>query len=58
MNEKKAPPLVDDPDACRRARGGSFVAPAKLDWLDAYAEKLQTALSPLNLLERLPLAAE
>jgi hypothetical protein len=34
------------------------VASAKLDWLDAYAEKLQTAISPLGLLTRLPLAAE
>ncbi len=58
MNDKIVPPLVDDPDLCRRARGGSFVASAKLDWLDAYADKLQTALSPLNLLQRLPLAAE
>ena len=41
----------------RRARR-SFVASAKLDWLDAYAEKLQTATSPLGLLNRLPLAAE
>jgi hypothetical protein len=31
-----------------------------MDWLDAYAEKLQTAKSPLGLLDRnrLPLAAE
>jgi phenylpropionate dioxygenase-like ring-hydroxylating dioxygenase large terminal subunit len=58
MNDKTVPPLVDSQDLCRGARGGSFVAAAKLDWLDAYAEKLQTALSPLNLLNRLPLAAE
>jgi phthalate 4,5-dioxygenase oxygenase subunit len=58
MNDKVVPPLVDDPDLCRRARGGSFIASAKLDWLDAYADKLQTALSPLGLLNRLPLAAE
>jgi len=57
-NEKVTPPLVDDQDICRRARGGSFIAPEKVDWLDAYAEKLQTALSPLGLLQRLPLAAE
>ena len=58
MNDKVVPPLVDNQDLCRGARGGSFVAAARLDWLDAYAEKLQTALSPLNLLNRLPLAAE
>jgi phthalate 4,5-dioxygenase oxygenase subunit len=58
MNDKKTPPMVDNPDLCRGARGGAFVASASLDWLDAYAEKLQTAKSPLGLLNRLPLAAE
>jgi len=52
------PATVDDADIYRRARGGAFIASASLDWLDAYAEKLKTALSPLGLLERLPLAAE
>jgi hypothetical protein len=58
MKDKVVPPLVDDQDLCRGARGGSFIASAQLDWLDAYAEKLQTAKSPLGLLKRLPLAAE
>ena len=60
MNEKKVPATVDNPDIYRGARGGAFVAPIEQDWLDAYAEKLQTAKSPLGLLDRnrLPLAAE
>ncbi|MCW5737231.1 MAG: Rieske 2Fe-2S domain-containing protein [Enhydrobacter sp.] len=58
MNDGTVPPLVDDPHACQRARGGSFIAPEKQDWLDAYADKLQGALSPLGMLQRLPLAAE
>jgi len=60
MNEKKVPATVDNPDIYLGARGGAFVAPAEQDWLDAYAEKLQTAKSPLGLLNRnrLPLAAE
>jgi phthalate 4,5-dioxygenase len=60
MSERKVPASVDSPDICRGARGGAFIAPASQDWLDAYAEKLQTALSPLGLLNRnrLPLAAE
>src|SRR5215475_5385469 len=58
MKDGKAPATVDDPDIYRRARGGAFIAPASMDWLDAYADKLKTALSPLDLLERLPLAAE
>ena len=57
-NDGTVPPLVDDQNLCRRARGGSFVAPETQDWLDAYADNLKTALSPLGLLERLPLAAE
>ena len=54
------PATVDNPDIYRGARGGAFVAPTEMDWLDAYAEKLQTAKSPLGLLDRnrLPLAAE
>jgi len=58
MNDGTVPPLVEDPHACQRARGGSFIAPEKQDWLDAYADKLQGALSPLGMLQRLPLAAE
>jgi hypothetical protein len=58
MKDGKVPATVDNPDIYRRARGGAFIASAKLDWLDAYAEKLQTALSPLDLLTRLPIAAE
>jgi hypothetical protein len=58
-SEGTVPPLVDNQPLCRRARGGSFVAGAKLDWLDAYAQNLKTALSPLGLLNRdLPIAAE
>jgi phenylpropionate dioxygenase-like ring-hydroxylating dioxygenase large terminal subunit len=56
--EGKVPATVDNPEIYRGARGGSFVAAAQLDWLDAYAEKLETARSPLGLLKRMPLAAE
>ena len=55
---KKVPATVDNPDIYRGARGGSFVASAKLDWLAAYAENLQTAKSPLGLLTRMAMAAE
>jgi hypothetical protein len=58
MKDGKVPATVDNPDIYRGARGGAFIASAKIDWLDAYAEKLQTALSPLGLLNRLPMAAE
>jgi hypothetical protein len=58
MNEKKVPATVDNPDIYRGARGGAFIAPTSVDWLDAYAEKLQTAKSPLGMLTRMALAAE
>ena len=58
MKEGKVPATVDNPDIYRGARGGAFIASAKIDWLDAYAEKLPDAKSPLGLLNRLPLAAE
>jgi len=58
MKDKTVPASVDNPDVYRGARGGAFVAPTSLDWIDAYAEKLKTAKSPLGLLKRLPMAAE
>ena len=58
MKDKKVPATVDNPDIYRGARGGAFVASAELDWLEAYRQKLQTAKSPLDLLNRLPMAAE
>jgi phenylpropionate dioxygenase-like ring-hydroxylating dioxygenase large terminal subunit len=58
MHHDKVPETVDQPDICRRARGGAFIAPVELDWLDAYARNLRTANSPLGLLERMPMAAE
>jgi phthalate 4,5-dioxygenase len=50
MNEKKVPVTVDDPDIYRGARGGSFIAPSDVDWLDAYAQKLRAAKSPQGVL--------
>jgi phenylpropionate dioxygenase-like ring-hydroxylating dioxygenase large terminal subunit len=58
LAEQVVPPLVDNQDACRRARGGAFLAPVDVDWLAAYAERLQFALSPLDLLNRMPMAAD
>lgn len=34
----------------RSARGGSFVASDKIDWLDAYHEQLRKAQSPMGFL--------
>jgi phthalate 4,5-dioxygenase len=40
------PPGLDDPELCRTARSGDFVAPKGLTWLDAYAEELRHAETP------------
>ncbi|MDE2361234.1 MAG: Rieske 2Fe-2S domain-containing protein [Hyphomicrobiales bacterium] len=39
-----APPGVDDADVFFGARAGSFYADGKTDWLDAYNDKLKSAL--------------
>ena len=44
------PPTVDRPELMRGARGGSFIASDKVDWLDAYAEELRKAQSPMSFL--------
>jgi phenylpropionate dioxygenase-like ring-hydroxylating dioxygenase large terminal subunit len=44
------PPTVDRPELTRGARGGSFIASEKIDWLDAYAEELRKAQSPMGFL--------
>ena len=44
------PATVDRPELMRGARGGSFIASEKVDWLDAYAEELRKAQSPMGFL--------
>ena len=61
MNEKarcRRPSTIPTSIAARAAAPSS--PRPRSDWLDAYADKLQTAKSPLGLAEqnRLPLAAE
>jgi len=46
-DEKKVPATVDGSHIYRLVRGGSFVASASLDWLDAYARNLREATRPL-----------
>jgi hypothetical protein len=50
QTEKKVPATVDGAHLYRQARGGAFVAPADVDWLDAYARNLREAISPLGML--------
>jgi phthalate 4,5-dioxygenase len=44
---RTVPPLVDDPETCRDARSGEFIAPEGQDWLEAYEETLVRACHPL-----------
>ena len=37
----KLPPSARDPSICRGARGGAFIAPDSMDWLEAYARNLR-----------------
>ena len=46
------PSTVDRPELTRGARGGSFIAPESVDWLEAYAEELRKAQSPTGFLRK------
>jgi phenylpropionate dioxygenase-like ring-hydroxylating dioxygenase large terminal subunit len=35
------PPTAANPEICRGARGGAFIAPVSMDWLEAYAKNLR-----------------
>jgi phenylpropionate dioxygenase-like ring-hydroxylating dioxygenase large terminal subunit len=37
----KLPLTARDPSICRGARGGAFIAPVTMDWLEAYAKNLR-----------------
>jgi phenylpropionate dioxygenase-like ring-hydroxylating dioxygenase large terminal subunit len=43
-----SPPGVDDPAVNLGARGGAFVAPEGIDWLDAYRQEFDARLSPAS----------
>jgi phthalate 4,5-dioxygenase oxygenase subunit len=40
------PPTAARPDVCLGARGGSFIAPENVDWLDAYQTNLNERQMP------------
>lgn len=46
------PTICDSPDLMRTARGGSFIAPDDVDWMDAYHAQLRLAQSPADYLDR------
>jgi hypothetical protein len=48
---RTTPPGVDDPEVCRGAHSGDFVAPEGLDWMQAYAGEIGAAADPTGRLE-------
>jgi phenylpropionate dioxygenase-like ring-hydroxylating dioxygenase large terminal subunit len=44
------PPSVDNPECVSAARSGDFIAPAALDWREAYARQMKAAKNPTGLL--------
>ena len=50
--ERTVPSICKSPELMRTARGGSFIAPDNVDWLDAYNEQLRIAQSPADFLQR------
>jgi phthalate 4,5-dioxygenase oxygenase subunit len=48
--EQIAPPGVDHPEVYHGARGGDFVAPASIGWLEAYTNEMRAAVNPTGAL--------
>jgi len=48
--EQIAPPGVDHPEVYHGARGGDFVAPSSIGWLEAYSHEMRAAVNPTGAL--------
>lgn len=48
QHEGTVPPGVDSPQTYRGARGGAFVAPEGIGWMDVYARKLEESVRALG----------
>jgi hypothetical protein len=49
------PPGVDNPELYQGARGGDFVGPASIGWLQAYSDEMRASQNPTG---KLRMAAE
>jgi phenylpropionate dioxygenase-like ring-hydroxylating dioxygenase large terminal subunit len=49
--EGETPPGVDYPETYQGARGGDFVGPATVGWLQAYADELRASKNPTGVLK-------
>ena len=45
------PPGVDNPETYQGARGGDFVAPSTLGWLQAYSDQIRESQNPTGALK-------
>jgi hypothetical protein len=45
-----APPGVDNPETYHGARGGDFVSPATIGWLQAYSDEVRASKNPTGVL--------
>jgi phthalate 4,5-dioxygenase oxygenase subunit len=45
-----APPGVDNPETYQGARGGDFVGPSSVGWLQAYSDEIRSSLNPTGAL--------
>jgi phenylpropionate dioxygenase-like ring-hydroxylating dioxygenase large terminal subunit len=45
-----APPGVDNPETYQGARGGDFVGPSTVGWLQAYSDEIRASLNPTGAL--------
>jgi phenylpropionate dioxygenase-like ring-hydroxylating dioxygenase large terminal subunit len=51
FNEGELAPGVDYPETYQGARGGDFVGPATVGWLQAYADELRSSKNPTGVLK-------
>jgi phthalate 4,5-dioxygenase len=49
--EGETPPGVDYPEVYQGARGGDFVGPSTIGWLQAYADEMRAAKNPTGVLK-------
>jgi phthalate 4,5-dioxygenase oxygenase subunit len=49
--EGDTPPGVDYPEVYQGARGGDFVGPSTIGWLQAYADEMRAAKNPTGVLK-------
>ena len=44
------PPGVDNPETYQGARGGDFIGPSSIGWLQAYSDEIRASSNPTGVL--------